>query len=120
MSRSRDNRSLLRRGIIRPSLITNRNMEAVVTANKEDMVAMDSKEAVMADHHNMVDHQAATVVDSIKEEVMVGSTEVRHQVRVGMEDTREVIKVHLVVIHHREVTKEDFQDTRVVILDTRA
>lgn len=81
-------------------------MEAVATANKEDREAMDSREAVMADHRNMVDHQAATVVDSTKEEVMV--------------DTREVIKVHQVVIHHKEVTKEDIQDTRVVILDTRA
>ena len=120
MSRSRDNRSLLRRDIIHRSLTTNCNMEAVTTASKEDRVAMDSREAVMADHRNMVDHRAATVVDSTKEEVMVGSTEVLHQGRVVMEDTREVIKVHQVATHHKEVTKEDIQDTRVVILDTRA
>ena len=89
-------------------------MEAVATANKEDRAAMDSREAVM------VDHQAATVVDSTKEEVMVGSTEVRHQDRVVMVDTRAVIKVHQVAIHHKEETKVDIQDTRVATLDTRA
>ena len=126
MSRSQVSRSLLRRGIIRLSLIISLvSMEdrvVVMEDTREDRVDRVDMEAVregMEGRHSMVDHQAATVVDSTREEVMVGSTEVHHQDKVVMEDIREVTKDHLVVTHHREEIRELTQDIKAVTQHTR-
>lgn len=126
MSRSQDSRSLLRRGIIRLSLIISLvSMEDRVVVMEDtredrlDRVDMEAAREGMEGRHSMVDHKAATVVDSTKEEVMVGSTEVHHQDKVVTEDIREVTKDHLVVTHHREEIRELTQDIKAVTQHTR-
>lgn len=117
MNRSRDSRSLLRRGIIRRSLITSLvNTEDRVTASKV-LVDMDMVVG-MEVHRNML----------VAREVMVVSTKVHREImediRAVIRDHQEVMEVsmvdHRVATHRREETRVDTQDTRAATQDTRA